>query len=165
MLVHNIAVPSCSSWASPCLLGTEQDPQKDKITKPDSFPLSCMDDCVVQVGSSKFVIKCDLLKGCWQVLLSKRAQEVASFIPPSGIYLYKVMPFGQRNAPATFQRLMNRVVDCLEGCAEHLDYAVIYSDAWENHGQHIEALFDRLAWAHLTIDLAKYDFARAVVMY
>ncbi len=65
--------------------------------------------------------KLDLLRGYWQVPLSQRAQEISSFVIPSGLYSYRVMSFGLRNAPATFQRLMNRVVSGLEGCAVYLD--------------------------------------------
>ncbi len=75
-----------------------------------------MEDCIDQVGSAKFVSKFDLLKGYWQVPLSERAQEVAAFVTFTGLYSYMVMPFGLRNAPAAFQRLMNRVAGDLEGC-------------------------------------------------
>ena len=135
MLENNIAEPSCSSWASPCVLVRKPDqtfrPCTDfrKVnngTKPDSFPLPRIDDCVDQVGSAKFVSKFDLLKGYWQVPLSKQAREIAAFITTSGLYSYSVMPFGLRNPPATFQRLMNMVVAGLEGCAVYLDDVVIY---------------------------------------
>lgn len=116
MLENNIAVPLFSSWASPCILVPKQDKtprfctdmrKVNSVTKPDSFPLPQMEDCIDQVVSTKFVRKFDLLKGYWQVPLSKRAQEIAAFITPSGLYSYTVMLFGLRNAPATFQRLMN----------------------------------------------------------
>lgn len=124
-----------------------------------------MEDCVDQFGSAKFVSNFDLLKGYWQVPLSPRAREIAAFITPSGLYSYTVMPFGLRNAPATFQRLMNKVVSGLVGCAVYLDDVVIYSDSWEDHLQRIRALFDRLAWACLTINLVKCEFAKATVTY
>lgn len=69
------------------------------------------------------------------------------------------MSFGLRNAPATFQRLMNLVVAGLGGCAVYLDDVVV------DHLQHIGALFSRLAEAHLTVNLAKCEFARATVTY
>ena len=124
-----------------------------------------MDDCIDQVGSAKFVSKFDLLKGYWQVPLTRRAQEISAFITPSGLYSYKVMPFGLRNAPATFQRLMNRVVGDLAGCAVYLDDVVVYSNNWDSHVQRIQTLFERLASARLTVNLAKCEFARATVTY
>ena len=174
MLDHGIAAPSASSWASPCLLvgkpdGTHRfctDYRKvNRVTKPDSFPLPRMEDCIDQVGSATFVSKFYLLKGYWQVPLSKRAQEISAFITPSGLYSYSVMSFGLRNAPAMFQRLMNRVVAPLEGCAVYLDDVVIYSNTWESHLDRIRALFRRLSWAGLTVNLAKCEFARATVTY
>ena len=73
-----------------------------------------MDDCIDSVGAACYVSKFDRLKGYYQVALTPRAQEIAAFVTPSGLYSYKVMSFGLRNAPATFQRLMNKVVSGLE---------------------------------------------------
>ena len=75
------------------------------------------------------------------------------------------MPFGLKNAPATFQRLMNCVVSGLKGCSVYLDDLIIYSVTWHLHLQRIRALFDHLADAWLTITLAKCEFAVATVMY
>lgn len=135
------------------------------VTKPDCFPLPRMDDCVDQVGSAKFVSKFDLLKGFWQIPMTTRAREVSAFITPTGLYSYTVMAFGLRNSAATFQRLMNRVVGDMAGCAVYLDDVVVYSDAWEEHVERIEELFTRLAGARLTVNLAKCEFARATVTY
>lgn len=132
MLDNNIAVPSSSSWASPCLLVDKSDKSPrfctdyrkvNKVTKPDSYPLPQMEDCIDQVVAVKFVSKFDL-KGYWQVPLSVRARHISAFITPTGLYEYTVMSFGLRNAPATFQRLMNMVVSGLEGCAVYLDDCV-----------------------------------------
>lgn len=100
-----------------------------------------VEDCVDQVGAAKYVSKFDRLKVYWQVPLTQRAKEISAFITPSGLYAYEVMGFGLRNAPATFQRLMNMVVNGLEGWAVYLDDG------------------------NLTINLAKCDFAKASVTY
>ena len=174
MLDNGIAEPSASSWASPCLLVPKSDKtfrfctdfrKVNAVTKPDSFPLPRMEDCVDEIGHAKYVSKFDLLKGYWQVPLSKRAQEISAFITPKGLFSYKVMPFGLRNAPATFQRLMTRVLGDLEGCTVYLDDVVVFSDSWSQHVERIRALFGRLAEAGLTVNLAKCEFARATVTY
>ena len=174
MLDNQIAVPSSSSWASPSLLVGKADGSPrfcndyrkvNKVTKADSYPLPRMEDCIDLVGSAKFVSKFDLLKGYWQVPLSKRAQEISAFVTPFGLYEYTVMSFGLRNAPATFQRLMNLVTAGLVGCAVYLDDVVVFSDTWVDHIQRIAALFSRLAGAHLTVNLAKCEFAKATVTY
>jgi hypothetical protein len=120
---------------------------------------------LTRFGAAKFVSKFDLLKGYWQVPLTPRAREISAFITLSGLFSYTVMGFGLRNAPATFQRLMNMVVNRLEGCAVYLDDVVIYSNTWEDHLSRIRALFERFANANLTVNLAKCEFAKATVTY
>ncbi len=174
LLENGLAEPSFSSWASPCILvkksgGSHRfctDYRKvNALTKPDSYPLPRIEDCIDQVGSATYVSKFDLLKGYWQVPLTSRAQEISAFVIPSGLFSYKVMSFGLRNAPATFQRLMNRVIASLEGCAVYLDDVVVYSDTWLEHKCWIRALFDRLAAANLTVNLSKSEFTKATVTY
>ena len=41
------------------------------------------------------------------------------------------MPFGMRNSPATFQRLINRIISQIDGCEGYIDDVIIYSDTWE----------------------------------
>jgi hypothetical protein len=91
-----------------------------------------MDDCVDKVGNAKYVSKFDLLKGFWQIPLSGRAKEISAFATPYGLYQYKVMPFGMKNAPATFQCLINRLIADIDGCEAYID-VIIYSNTWETH--------------------------------
>lgn len=86
-----------------------------------------MDDCVDRVGSAKYVTKLVLLKGYWQVTLTVRASEICAFITPDHFLQYTVMPLRLRNAPATFQRLMNTVLNGVKNCKVYLDDIVAYS--------------------------------------
>lgn len=131
---NNIAVPSSSSWASPFSPVDKSDKSPrfctdyrkvNKFTKQDSYLLPRMEDCIDKVVAAKFESKFDLLKGYWQVPLSARAREISTFVTPFGLYEYAVMSFGMRNAPVTFQRLMNKVVSGLDGFAVYLDDVVI----------------------------------------
>ena len=174
MLDNNIIEPSQSEWCSPILLvpkpdGTQRlcmDYRKvNAVTKTDSFPIPRIDDCIDKIGNAKYVTKFDLLKGYWQVPLTNRAKEISAFVTPDGLYQCNVMPFGMKNAPGSFQRLMNSIIQGLEGCVIYIDDAVIYSDTWEEHLLRIRAFLDRLANAKLTVNLAKSEFAQAFVTY
>ena len=48
--------------------------------------------------------------------MADRAKEISAFVTPDGLYQYKVMPFGMKNSPATFQRLVKKLIFNLDGC-------------------------------------------------
>ncbi|XP_076843961.1 uncharacterized protein LOC143488888 [Brachyhypopomus gauderio] len=174
LLEHGLAIHSKSPWSSPCVLVPKPDGsfrlctdyrRLNAITVTDSFPLPRIDDCVDAIGDARFVTKLDLLKGYWQVPLTPRASELSAFVTPDAFLQYTVMPFGLKNAPATFQRLVNGVFANLPGCTAYLDDVVVYSWDWTSHLQLLREVFARLARASLTVNLAKCDFARATVTY
>lgn len=75
------------------------------------------------------------------------------------------MAFGLRNAPATFQRLVNIVLADVPNCNAYLDDLVLYSVTWEEHVSLLRTVFERLRAANLTLNLAKCEFGRATVTY
>ena len=129
MLKNDIIEESQSNWSSPCILVPKHDggfrfctdfrKVNDK-TKSDSFPTPRIADCIDQIGNAKFVSTFHMLKGYWQVPLTQRAREISAFVTPSGLYQYKVMPFGMKNAPATFQRMVSKLVRDIDGCEGYI---------------------------------------------
>ena len=174
MLKNDIIEESQSNWSSPCILVPKHDDGfrfctdfrkiNDK-TKSDSFPIPRIADCIDQIGNAKFVSTFDMLKGYWQVPLTQRAREISAFVTPSGLYQYKVMPFGMKNAPATFQRMVNKLVRDIDGCEGYIDDVVIFSDNWSDHIRQIERFFQIMREAKLTINLMKSEFGKATVKY
>lgn len=135
------------------------------VTTADCYPLPRVEDCVDHVGSANYGTKLELFKGCWQVPLTPRAREISAFVSPDAFLQYTVMPFGVRNAPATFQRLVNTVLSGLSGCEAYLDHVVVSSSWWDDHMQQLQAVFGRLRDAKLTLNLAKCEFGQAAVTY
>ena len=174
MLKNDIIEESQSNWSSPCILVPKHDggfrfctdfrKVNDK-TKSDSFPIPRITDCIDQIGNAKFVSTFDMLKGYWQVPLTQRAREISAFVTPSGLYQYKVMPFGMKNAPATFQRMVNKLVRDIDGCEGYIDDVVIFSDNWSDHIRQIERFFQIMREAKLTINLMKSEFGKATMKY
>ena len=174
MLKNDIIEESQSNWSSPCILVPKHDGRfrfctdfrkvNDK-TKSDSFPIPRIADCIDQIGNAKFVSTFDMLKGYWQVPLTQRAREISAFVTPSGLYQYKVMPFGIKNAPATFQTMVNKLVRDIDGCEGYIDDVVIFSDNWSDHIRQIKRFFQIMLEAKLTINLMKSEFGKATVKY
>lgn len=76
------------------------------------------------------------------------------------------MPFGLQGAPATFQRMMDRVTNGLEDfAAAYIDDVVIHSTTWEEHVDHIRQVLSRLRKAGLTVKPRKCQFAMAQCVY
>ena len=76
--------------------------------------------------------------------LTNRAKEISAVVTPDGLYQYKVMPFGMKNSPATFQGLVNSLIFNLAGCKAYIDDAINLSEEWERHLQTI-----RFFWTDL----------------
>ena len=167
MLDSDFIEPSQSDWSSPCILVPKPDGtfrmctdyrKVNSVTKTDSIPVPRMDDCIDNIGQAKYVTKFDLLKGFWQIPLTDRAKEISAFVTSDGLYQYKVMPFGMKNSPATFQRLINMIKTGLDNCKAYIDDAIIYSEEWVKQIKSIKEFFERLSKAKVTINLAKVNF-------
>ena len=94
------------------------------LSKTDTFPIPRIDDYIDKIGNSKYITKFDILKGFWQIPLTERAKEISAFVTPDGLYHYKIMPFGMKNSPATFQRLINTIIAGIEHCEA-------YTSSWD----------------------------------
>ena len=124
LLQQGLASSSQSPWASPCLLVPKEDGQLrlctdyrrvNAVTVPDAYPLPRIDDLIDKFGQTNYITKIDLLKGYYQIPLTKEAQQISAFITPFGLLQYRVMPFGMRNALSTFQRTMDYLLQDLAG--------------------------------------------------
>jgi len=122
------------------------------ITKSDSFPLPRVEDCIDYIGNSRYISKFDLLKG-----LLAGVKEISAFVTPDSLYQYTVMPFGMKNAPATFQHMINHMISGLEGCQAYIDDTVVYSDNWDQYVNQFHEFLCCLREAKLTVNLVKTE--------
>ena len=142
MLKNDIIEESQCNWSSPGILVPKHDggfrfctdfrKVNDK-TKSDSFPIPRIADCIDQIGNAKYVSTFDMLNGYWQEPLTQQSREISAFITPSGLYKYKVMLFGMKNAPGTFQKMVHKLVRDIDGCEGYINDVVIYSENWSDH--------------------------------
>ncbi|MBW0563402.1 hypothetical protein O181_103117 [Austropuccinia psidii MF-1] len=80
-----------------------------------------------------------------------------------GIYEYTRMPFGIKNAPAHFQRMMDTIFqeETLEGLmVVYIDDIIIYSETWKDHVQYIDRVLSKCTPINLKISLKKCPFGQ-----
>lgn len=171
MLEMGVIERSNSPWASPVVLVPKPDGsirfcsdfrKLNNVTIPDAHPMPRIDDLIDRVGHATYLTKIDLSRGYWQVPLDERSIPVSAFVTPHGHFQWRYMPFGLRNAPATFQRLIWKVLEGLESfTGAYLDDIIIFSSSWSDHIQHIQQVFERIRQAGLTLKRAKCIFGTA----
>jgi len=69
-----------------------------------------VDELVKRLGPARFISALDLTKGYWQVPLTQQAKKKMALSTPDEAFQYRVLPFGLHGAPATVQRLMDKVL-------------------------------------------------------
>jgi Reverse transcriptase (RNA-dependent DNA polymerase) len=95
-----------------------------------------------------------------------RKIKKTAFITYDGLYEFNVMPFGLCNAPATFQRAMNKsFADFMEFLLVYFDDLLIFSESWEDHLLQLSQTFQRLRDLSLKVKLKKCVFCSEEIEY
>ncbi|CAK1587301.1 unnamed protein product [Parnassius mnemosyne] len=177
MLAKDIIEPSFSSWRSPVLLvkkasGSNRlcldSRQLNKTTKNDSYPLPRVTSILDSLKNAQYLSTLDLKSAFWQIPLETTSKEKTAFgLPGKGLFQFKVMPFGLKNASQTQQRLMDKLFPPEhEGkIFAYLDDIVVCSKTFEDHIKSLTLVKKQLLSAGLTVNFEKCQFARPSLKY
>jgi hypothetical protein len=176
MLHSGVIRPSSSMFSASVLLIKKSDGSwrfcvayraHNVITVKDKFPISMVDKLMDELKGAKFFTKLDLRSGYHQVRMEAAEVEKTAFRTHDGLFELLVMSFGLTNAPATFQALMNSVLQpFLRKFVRVLfDDILIFSTSWSEHLQHVRAVLSKLHDHQLFMKKSKCAFSRNSVSY
>lgn len=172
LLEKGLIVPSESPWSSPAFLLPKKNNtwrltvdyrEVNKVCRKNAYPLPRIQDTLDLLKGSFFISNLDLNSAYHQIPMDPASQELTAFsVQGKGHYEYRVMPFGLSTAPAIFQATMEKVLAPVIGKHTHvyLDDIIIASETFEEHKQHLEAVFNLLFKAGFKLNWEKCFFMK-----
>ena len=128
-------------------------------------PLPKIDEMYAKLKGAKVFSTIDLRSGYHHIALGKSSRAKTTFVTPFGKYEFLMVPFGLAQAPASFQLLMNKVLQGLKFTMTYLDNIIIFSQDELQHLEHLEIVFSRLREAGLKMKCSKCDFFKSEIHY
>ena len=132
----------------------------NKACPKDPFPLPRIDQLVDSASRHDRLSFLDAFQGYHQIPMNTADQEKTSFITPRGTYCYRVMPFGLKNAGATYQRMVTKMFRHMIGrtVEVYIDDMLIKSLQEEDHLADLRQVFDILRKDNLRLNASKCTF-------
>ena len=176
MLKEGVIEESSSPWCSPIVLAKKKDGSfrfcvdlraVNAVTQSLPIPLPRVDESLDSLAGAKLFSTLDMASGYWQVNLAEKDREKTAFSTGKGLHQFRAMPFGLKNAGATFQRLMELVLAGLDtkSCLVYIDDIIVFGDTEQAHLRNIEEVFQRIRAAGMKLKPKKCCLAREEVVF
>ena len=170
----DVIEPSKSPWGAPVFIAYRNGKPRmvidlrrlnEKVI-PDEFPLPRQDEILQSLEGSQYLSTLDALAGFTQLSIASDDREKLAFRCHRGLFQFKRMPFGYRNGPAVFQRVMQKVLAPFLWifALVYIDDIVIFSKSFEEHCQHVEKVLGAIKSAEITLSPSKCHFGYQSIM-
>jgi len=150
MLQMRIIEPSTSPYASPIVVVRKSDGSNrvcvdyrefNKITVFDPEPMPQPEQVFSKLEKDRYFSTFDVTKGYWQIPMNANDKAYTAFVTHKGLHQFRVMPFGLVNAPATFNRLMRKLLHGSECLDNYVDDVLTHTPDWQNHLKAIRVFY------------------------
>ena len=171
LLDIGVIEPSNSEWAAAPVLIRKKDGSVryaidyralNAVTVKDAFPLPLIEDCFDSLSGVQYLSGLDLASGYYQVEVADQDKQKTAFITRYGLYQHTRMGFGLCNAPATFQRAMQAVLQGLNWrvVLAYLDDVIVLGQSFDEHLDNLRAVFERFRANNLKLKPRKCELFR-----
>ena len=157
--------PSVSPWGFPVLVVYRNGKARLVVdyrklnanTIPDEFPIPRQTEIIQALSGSQVLSSFDALAGFTQLEIEEEEREKTAFRCHLGLWQFRRMPFGLRNGPSIFQRLMQGILSPYLWifALVYIDDIVVFSKSWEEHLVHLDKILGAIAKAGVTLSPPK----------
>jgi hypothetical protein len=174
MLRLGIIQPSDSLWNSPIVIIRKKTGDLrfcidfralNKITTKDPYPMPHVDDLRDQLNGARIFSSLDLTKGYWHVPMNTSDKHKTAFSANNRHWEFNYMPFGLKNAPATFQKMIMHVIRDLPGVVAYIDDILLFTRTPAEHVALLKKVFDRLEEHGLRLNRKKCSFFQTKTIF
>ncbi|MBW0519463.1 hypothetical protein O181_059178 [Austropuccinia psidii MF-1] len=130
-------------------------------TIPNRYLIPRIHETLTQLSKERFITFMDAIKGFYQNVLTPHVRKLLRIIAHCGIYEYLRMPFGIKNAPSHYQRMMNTIFphELSEGwLIIYIDDIIICSETWKLHLERLSLVLKKILQVNMKISLKKCNF-------
>ncbi|XP_062121981.1 uncharacterized protein LOC133835860 [Drosophila sulfurigaster albostrigata] len=176
LLEHDIITQCTSEYASPVVLikkpnGSDRlciDYRRlNKLIQTENFPMPHIEEKLQEAKRHKWFSSLDLNTGYYQVEIAPSSRKYTAFITTDGLYEFKRLPFGLKNAPAVFNRLMAELQKRVQkdDIIYNMDDILIDSQTCEEMYEKLERILLVLRECGLTLNLNKCELFKKSINF
>lgn len=176
LMSNGIIRESQSEYASPIVLVKKKNGElrlcvdyrdlNKKVVK-ERYPLPLIQDQINALCHAKYFTTLDMKSGFYQMEIEEKSRHITAFVTPDGQYEFNRMPFGYVNAPAIYQRAIDKALGNLKGTKAfvYLDDVLVPTRTIEEGLQNMEEVLSALSTAGFTLNYEKCVFFAAETEY
>ena len=133
----------------------------NSATVMDRYPMPHLESLLDEISPANWISSLDCTAGYWQIGLKPEAREKTAFVTDSGLFQWKVLPFGLKCAASTYQRVADIILAPHRAYARgYIDDASVFSVKWTDHLVHLDAVLHAFQDAGMTLRLTKCEFGK-----
>lgn len=159
--------PSQSPWMSPVVMVPKPNGKLrltcdfrgiNKGTVADPYPLPTVDEMLAAMAGSSLWSQIDAVSGFWQIPVHPEDIPKCGFTTCFGNYEWVRMPMGMVSSPATYQRLMDQMLDGVEGARTYVDDTFVYSSDFDRQLASLRQVLAKVREYKLLLQPSKCSF-------
>ena len=164
-----------SEWAAPVVTVPKPDGQirlcgdykvtVNPVLDVDQYPLPKPDDIFATLAGGQLFTTLDLSHAYNQLLMDEESRKFVTINTHKGLYQYTRLPFGIASAPAVFQRIMDTILQGIDGVACYIDDIIITGKTTEEHLERLEEVLRRLLRHGIHVKKSKCRFLQPSVIF